>query len=1109
MIRAQVVLLAAAFAALPVLAREAKLLRHPSYHKGRVAFSYMGDIWSANENGSGIERLTVHRAREVYPRYSPDGQWIAFSSNRQGNYDVWVMPARGGAARQLTYHSGNDTAVGWTPDGKKIIFQAARGLLFPGISNLYKIPLEGGLEQPVPTDWGYWGSYAADGQKLAFNRHPMVWSRKHYRGSYAADLWVMDVAAKKFTHLGNDEYKGNWFWPMYGLNGEIYFVADRMPDEKSVKPGSRDVMRSVNNIWKISDRGGRPTQVTRHTSGHLFFPSISADGRAIVYEENFGLWKLDTATGRSTEIKLDITSDEKENNLEVLTLSGTADSFALSPSSRRAAVSTHGEIFTIATDRGETQRVTESHHRDVDPQWSPDGKWISFHSDRSGRVEIWIADERGRGLKKLTDSDTEKGATRWAPDSRSLLYTASDHKLYRVEIENGKAATLAESDVSGISNPQFSPDGQWISYTRSDHNLRPHVYVIPAAGGAERHVDREDLFAETGARWTSDGRKLVFLAGVLQGGIAMTRSTVMQLYSVSLRSEEKNPADRGVDSEEEAAAAEPPARARPGGPGGGPGAGAAPQKVEVKIDWDGLGRRIRQLTRLGDAISTVVPSPDSRTYAFTTSGQQDGRFVSAIYTIQEDGERMTRVAQSQPPSGEGPGGFAGFGGGFSSLEFSRDGRSLYFLEGSGIYSVDVGGGAPAGAVASAAASFGGGRSSERRRVNFTARVEVDHRAEWKQVFHESWRTMRHRFYDPEMHGVDWEQVKKTYEPLMDYVSDQEEMHDVVSRILGELNASHTGISAGGGPGAGEGGRGAQTRYPGFEIAPDASGYYKVAWIYKDGPADKDYVKLKTGDFILAVNGEDLKAGDNYWMHYSGISGRKLEFTANSKPAKDGAWTIKVEPVSGQAFGTLQYDKWVAERRAMVEKLSGGEIGYLHIRQMNAESLRKFERDLVDNHFRKALVIDQRFNPGGGIDQEVLQILGQRQYQLTRSRGSINVSRPLRAFYGPMVVMQNERSTSDAEMFPDGFRSLGLGKVVGVTTYGAVIGTGSHRLMDGSSIRTPGSGVWNVKGYNLENYGVPPDVAVDNTPEDFLKGRDAQLEKSVEILKEEMKKRAAR
>ncbi|HEX7289047.1 MAG TPA: hypothetical protein VF532_22875, partial [Candidatus Angelobacter sp.] len=257
---------------------DVKLLRHPSYHNGKVAFSYLGDIWVANEDGSNPQRLTVHKARDIYPRFSPDGKWIAFSSNRYGNYDVFVMPSEGGLPTQLTFHSASDTVVGWSADSKRVLFQSSRGLMYPGIPNLYEVGIEGGLERAVSTDWGYSGSYSQDGAKLAFNRHPMVWWRQHYRGSYAADLWVMDVKAKSFNHLADGDYKGNYFWPMYASDGFIYFVSDRMEGESHIKPGSREVLKSTNNIWKIPVSGGKAVQVTHHTSGRLFFPSISGDG---------------------------------------------------------------------------------------------------------------------------------------------------------------------------------------------------------------------------------------------------------------------------------------------------------------------------------------------------------------------------------------------------------------------------------------------------------------------------------------------------------------------------------------------------------------------------------------------------------------------------------------------------------------------------------------------------------------------------------------------------------------------------------------------------------------------------------------------------------------
>ncbi len=1097
-----------ALAVVSVDAKPIRLARHPDYHGGKIVFSYYGDLWVVNDDGSSPRRLTVHTARDTFPRFSPDGKWIAFSSDRYGNDDVFVIPATGGAAKQLTFHSAGDTVVGWSRDSKRVIFASSRGRVYPGIASLYEVSVDGGLEMALPTDWGVWASYSPDGKKLAFNRHPAPWWRKHYRGSYSADLWVTDLDGKTFRRLLDselpDDEKPNNIWPMYG-NGEIFFVSDR---STRAKAGSAKAMESVNNIWKIAAAGGQPAQVTRHSSGSLFYPSISADGKTIVYEENFSIWKLDTASGRTSEVKIEIATDAKENNFTVRTFNGETDSYHLSPSTKRAVISTHGELFTIATDRGDVSRITRSYARDTDPAWSPDGKWIAFTSDQSGRDEIWLADVNGENARKISDSDTEKGDVAWAPDSKSLVYSASDHTLYRFDIEGGQTRVVTSAVASNISNPQFSPDGKWISFNRPEPGFRGHLYIVSADGGEARRVTDDTIFSSTGARWTADGKKLIFLGDFVPGGSGNLGSNDFSLYSVSLAKDEKDPLSRDIDTEEEAVAAEREAGARRPRPSAGPG-GSDRDKVEVNIDWDGLSRRVTRLTRLSENVTTAVPAPDSGSYAFVTVGQEEGRNVVTLYTIQADGQQMRQVTQiSSGGEGGGPGGgFGGFGGGITSLQYARDGRSIFFRQANGIWSVSVGGGGTGGGAPGGAGGPGGGGAGGRRRVNFTVRVEIDNAEERKQVFHEAWRIMKHRFYDAGMHGADWNKVRAVYEPLLADAADRDDMHEIVRMMIGELNASHTGIGAGGGPG-GPGGDSIQTRYPGFEIEPDASGYYKVTHVYQNGPADNDYTKIAVGNFILEVNGQPLRSGENYWKHYNLAPGRKMEFTVNSKPTADGAWSIKVTPVTGGAHGTLQYQKWVEERRALVEKLSNGEIGYLHIRSMNQPSLRQFERDLADNHDKKALIIDQRFNPGGNIDQELLQILGQGQYQYTRQRDSVHNTRPARGFFGPMVVMQNERSTSDAEVFPDGFRTLKMGKTVGVTTYGAVIGTGSYTLMDGSAIRTPGSGLWSVTGQNLENYGVPPDVYVDNTPADFLAGRDAQIEKAVEVLKDDLRRGTA-
>jgi len=511
-------------------------------------------------------------------------------------------------------------------------------------------------------------------------------------------------------------------------------------------------------------------------------------------------------------------------------------------------------------------------------------------------------------------------------------------------------------------------------------------------------------------------------------------------------------------------------------------------------------------------ISNYTIAPDSRTIVFVTSEPAGLASVPVVYSIQDDGRRLTRITSGQPPTDDaegGPGGGGGFGGGVSQLNVSRDGRTLFFREREGVYSVPMG--APQGAAAGAGAGAGGTGASTvagagaggRRRINFNVRVKVDRPAEWAEMFDDGWRTMKYRFYDPQMHGMDWDAARAKYRPLVDFVGDRQEVLNLVNEMIGELNASHTGAAP---PPRGAAGGGVSTGNLGLEFEPDATaGRYRVTYIYEEGPADKDWVRVKVGDYLLAINGKPVKSGDDYWELLNNRLNRKVDVTFNSKPAEDGAWHTRIEAISPNAYSQLRYERWVKERRKKVDELSGGRVGYLHIQAMNEPSLRRFEKEIREFRNKEALVIDQRWNGGGNIEQELLAILVQREYEIWQPRGTEATGRPFAGFFGPKIVLQNWRSASNAEMFPAGFRALGLGKVVGTPTMGAVIGTGSYSLIDGSTVRTPGVGVYlaDAKRTNMENYGVQPDLLVDNKPEDTLAGRDRQLEAAVEELMKQL------
>lgn len=1062
-------------------AREARLVRYPHYHDGRIVFSYLGDIWTADENGQNVQRLTVNRARDVYGRFSPDGKWIAFSSERNGNLDVFVIPSEGGTARQLTSHSSDDTVLGWSPDSRAVLFSSNRGEDF--MPQLYLVSTEGGMPWRAGTDMGVQASYSPDGRHLAYNPKAQVYWRKYYRGSYQSDIVVMDVAAKNFTQL--TDFDGLDSWPMWGHDGFIYFVSDREGN-------------GLTNVWRVAESGGKAERLTSFKSGDVRWPAISADGRVIVFEHDFGIWKLDVGSKKATPINLNIAAETADNLVEMQSFSSQADDFELAPSARRIVFSIHGEVFTAPVEEGDVKQVTESAARDRFVTYSPDGKTIAFVSDQSGREELYIVPvDASAQAQQLTNIDALKFGYNWSPDSKEIVFTSSDDKLRKLNVSTKQVTELDSSRYGNIGTPAWSPDGKWIAYTKADASRTSDVYLISASGQErDAHKVTFDSNSDINPWFAPDGRKLFFER--VEGTSGNAPNSV-QIYSVALEH-----LDRDPDDPEERAESEPAPSPTEGGdatatgPRRGPGAERRGPPKEIKMDWTGLKHRTRQITRMPFPVSNYSVAPDSRTIIFVTTEPSGTASIPVIYSIQDDGKKLTRITSGQPPSEDGDqGGGGGVGGGVGELNISRDGRTLFFRERDGIYSIAI----PSNTATSAGASSRGGAASDgtRKRLTFNVKVRVDRPSEWAEMFDDGWRTMKYRFYDPQMHGMDWDAARAKYRPLVDYVGDRQEVLNLLNEMIGELNASHTGAAP---PPRGRDSAGVSTGNLGLELEPDkAAGRYRVTHVYEDGPADKDWVRVNVGDYLIAINGKPVKAGDEYWQLLNNRLNRKVDVTFNSKPSEEGAWHSRIESITTNAYNQLRYERWVKERRKRVDELSNGRIGYVHIQAMNQPSLRKFEKEIREFRNKEALIIDQRWNGGGNIEQELLAILVQRQYQVWQPRGTEPMGRPFAAFFGPKAVLQNWRSASNAEMFPAGFRALGLGKVIGTPTMGAVIGTGSYSLIDGSTVRTPGVGVYlaDPKKTNMENYGVQPDLLVDNSPADNLNGRDRQLEIAVQEL----------
>jgi tricorn protease len=1021
------------FARLPDISPDGKL----------VAFSYLGDIWTVETIGGIARPVTMHQAHDTAPVFSPDGKWLAFSSNRHGSYDVFVVPVYGGRPRRLTFDSAPDMVCGWSPDGKQILFTSRRGTDFPNNEDLYTVPFEGGRERRITFAQGKEGVFSPTGDRIAYVRGQVDWYRKGYRGSSNDDVWVCNADGANNVQVTT--FNGQDDSPMWSPDGQfLYYVSDfhATPD----KPHSNIVRQPVGSK-------GPPSLVTFHKDESVRRARISRNGEWIVYECGPDLFVVNTHEGSSPrKLAIEVHADDKANTEVTKTFTDGATEFALAHDEKHIAFVVHGDIFMMPLGSGgKVTRLTDSGAYDHGLAWAPDSSKMIFTSDRGGHEDLYLleADDPDHPkfveakkfkVTQLTNTPEAEAGVQFSPDGKLVTFLRAG-KLYSMKPDGTDLKTIV-NDVQVIDY-EWSPDSKWLCYARMDGSFASELYIIPAggfaAGDSGRNVTRHATY-NAGVTWSARGNKIAFLSERRQG---------LGLYVLALQ----KPAADGAASSSD-------------------------------IDWDDIHLRVSAPSPLPADEGAI--SADGSKVAF--------RAGNDLWVASTEGSQVSRITNN----GSRP----------TQITWSRRNSDvLYFRDGKGSLRILRLGGLDALASLLAGPRSGSSSSSSSGpqpvEIPFRVKMTIRQDEEFSEMLEQSWRALQESFYDANFHGIDWHTVRAKYRPLVKHVAMKEDLYALVSLMMGELNASHLGIY---------GFSTTPEEYTGdlgliFDESYRGPGL-KIAEILKRGPADRRGMNLKVGDLIRSLDGTDITEQTNLSQLLNGKVGESVVLQVTSSPTADPkdpkAWRrVEVHPAGRGTIQGLMYDRWVERNAKRVAELSKGKVGYIHIPSMDEAGLDHFVRALYSDNFDKeAIVLDVRYNGGGFTHDQVLNYLGGKEHAIFRHRegGEGLVLRSSdRKWTKPLALLINQRSYSDAEIFPNAFRTLGLGKLVGVPTGGYVIGTGSTRLIDGSLFRVPRIGVYTTRGVNMEKEGVPPDVFVDALPDQLAHGLDPQLDRAVEVV----------
>lgn len=1054
------------------------LAQMPTLSRTHAVFVYAGDLWRVPRQGGKADRLTAGPGIETNPVFSPDGESLAFTGEYDGNIDVYVIPSEGGEPRRLTWHPSSDSVLGWTPDGRGILFASGR-TAYSRFAELFTVNLDGGLPKKLPLPMGFEGSFSPDGSRIAYvplSRAFRVWKR--YRGGLATPIWIADLTDSSIVKVPRTD--SNDFNPMW-IGDKVYFLSDR---EGSVTLFAYDV--GTGQVVRMIDNDG------------LDLKSASAGpGGAIIYERFGSLHLFDTASGRSQALSVTVAGDMTDARDKFVNVGSRLSSPSLSPNAARAVFGARGEILSIPAEKGDFRNLTHSPGvMERYPAWSPDGRNIAYLSDESGEYALHIRDQKGTGdvtRISLGRNPSFYYVPRWSPDSRKIAYVDCHLTLWYVDLEAKRPVRVDKGrfygDTGGLI-PNWSPDSQWLAYTKRLTNYLGAVFLYSLEAGRSTRIT--DGMSDAGMPVFDPGGKYLYFAASTDSGASLQpdihsgfRTLTRSAYMAVLSKDDPSPFAPESDEEkiEDKPAEKPEKESKK----------EADEKedakeIEVKIDLDGILQRI-----------LAVPLPARRYVDLQTGNKGVLLAVEAVApvpgTFFSPGNTVHRYDLEQRRADV-------VISGINSFEIARNGKKYLYSQRSRWLIGDLRPMPPAGAPSPPASASKPGKALATENIQ----IRVKPREEWKQMYNEIWRIQREFFYDPGLHGLDLDKTRKKYAPYVNAVASRQDLNYLFAEMLGEMTVGHLGVGGGDIPRA--------DRVPTGLLGADYSienGRYRFVRIFNgenwnpqfSAPLTQPGVNVKTGEYLLAVDGQEVKGSDNVYRYFEGKTGKQVVLKVGPNPDPEDSREVTVVPVGSES--SLRNFAWIEDNRRYVEKVTDGRVAYVYMPDTSFGGYTYFNRYFYAQVGREAVIVDERFNGGGMLATDIIERFQRKIMSLVATRDGEDEVQPQGAIFGPKVMLINEFAGSGGDAMPWYFKKAKVGPLVGKRTWGGLVGrAGAPSLMDGGYVSSPSSGVWSPDGHWIaENIGVIPDVEVELDPELVRQGKDPQLDKAIEIVMDEL------